>query len=304
MMKTFAKRVYKKIENQLSGKGLDKYVIVRKSAGFVRSRLKSNSATINGHIMYLDSEDSLRLSINRIYEELETALVKKLVKKEDVVIDLGANIGYYTLIFAKLVGKKGKVYAFEPESDNFDILKKNVNSNGYQNVVLIQKAVLNKEKKINMYVLKDNKGSHRIDKPSRGEFNIIQIIATSLDKYFEDSEDKINFIKMDVEGSESKVINGMKKVLEKTKNLIIMTEFSPHAIKKSGMLPEEFIKILNENDFEVFHINRRKSKLVPLEINQLLQEYNVERENHTNLLCVKGNRLVEVKKICNHKIQL
>jgi len=71
--------------------------------------------------MFLDSCDSLQLSINEIYEPIETNFVKDKIKEKNIVLDIGANIGYYTLIFAKLVGNNGKVFAFEPErkSDNF-----------------------------------------------------------------------------------------------------------------------------------------------------------------------------------------
>ncbi len=113
------------------------------------SFLKSNFAEVQGQKMFLDKKDVLGLSINGVYEPLETKLVRKEVKKSDVVLDIGANIGYYTLILAKLVGKKGRVFAFEPDPTNFALLKKNISINGYKNVILVPKAVAGKTRRGN-----------------------------------------------------------------------------------------------------------------------------------------------------------
>lgn len=133
--------VYKEGVKILSGHRIRNFYPVKVINSFIISHLKSNFAEVQGHKMFLDSKDSLRLSIHGIYEPLETELAKKEVKKGNVVLDIGANIGYYTLIFAKLVGEDGKVFAFEPDPTNFALLKKNVEMNGYKNVMFVQKAV-------------------------------------------------------------------------------------------------------------------------------------------------------------------
>ena len=102
--------------------------------------------------MLLDALDSLNLFACGVYEPLETRIFKRLINRNDVVFDVGANIGYYTLIATKLVGEKGRVFAFEPEPTNFSLLEKNVKLNGYKNVVLMQKAVLNKTGKTKLYL--------------------------------------------------------------------------------------------------------------------------------------------------------
>lgn len=94
---------------------------------------------VQGSKMWVDAEDyaiSYYLITRGIYEPRETNLFKKIVRHGMTVIDLGANIGYYTLIASKLVGESGKVYAFEPEPDNFNILVKNININNLKNVVV------------------------------------------------------------------------------------------------------------------------------------------------------------------------
>jgi len=68
--------------------------------------------------MFLE-EDALNLSVNGVYEKFLTEVVKKEIKEGGVVLDIGSHIGYFTLIFARLVGKTGKVFAFEPAPSSF-----------------------------------------------------------------------------------------------------------------------------------------------------------------------------------------
>jgi len=193
--------IYKKAVKILSGHGIGNFYPIKVIHSFVISYLKSNFAEVQGHKMFLDSKDSLCLSINGVYEPFETELVKKEIKKGDVVLDLGANIGYYTLIFGKLVGKRGKVFAFEPDPTNFSLLKKNVEMNGYKNVELVQKAVSNKTGKIKLYLCEDNKGDHRIYNSHDGRQSI-EIEAIRLDDYFKNYNGAVDFIKMDIQGAE------------------------------------------------------------------------------------------------------
>ena len=113
--------------------------------------------------MFLDKIDSLYLSVNKDWGDFEKEVIEKQIKKGDVILDIGANIGFYTLIMAKLVGEKGKVYAFEADPTNFEILKKNVEVNGYKNIVLVNKVVSNKNEKIKFYVDRGNTASPRIN---------------------------------------------------------------------------------------------------------------------------------------------
>jgi len=193
--------MYKKGIKILSGHGIENFYSVKVAHNFVISHLKSTFAEVDGHKMFLDSKDSLNLSINGVYEPFETELVKKEIKKGDVVLDIGANIGYYTLIYAKLVGEEGKVFAFEPDPDNFALLKKNVEINGYRNVILAQKAVSNKTGKIRLYLSEVNKGDHRIYDSHDGRKSI-EIETIRLDDYFKNYNVRIDFIKMDVQGAE------------------------------------------------------------------------------------------------------
>src|ERR1700674_193031 len=118
--------------------------VARKVHALILSRLESGrpsgSVQIQGHTMFLDRNDSLQLYATGIYEPIETEIVKREVRSGEVVLDIGAHIGYYTLLFARLVGESGRVFAFEPDPANFAILSSNVAVNAYENVTLIRSA--------------------------------------------------------------------------------------------------------------------------------------------------------------------
>lgn len=250
----------------------------------------SDVAEVMGHKMFLDAKDALRLSIYGVHEPTETEILKKLIKKNDVVLDIGANIGYYTLIAAKLVGKNGKVYAFEPDTVNFEIIKKNVEINGYHNVTLIQKAVSNRTKKIKLYLCEENGADHKIYDDGTDR-NSIEIESTSLDDFFRDYRGKINLIKIDAQGSEGHILEGMTSLLETNTDVKLIMEFWPSALKKSGSNPNDLLKLLKKNNLNLYKINENNKRIESVDFNFLLKLHNNESRGHPSLLCMRSKKL-------------
>jgi len=281
-MKKMLISLYRRIKPILAGYGIGKFYPVK----FVLEHLKSDVALVQGHKMFLDSKDSLSLTLNGIYEEFETELVKKEIRRGDVVLDIGANIGYYTLLFAKLVGENGKVIAFEPDPTNFALLKRNVEINGYKNVVLVQKAVSNKSGKLKLYLSEDNKGDHRIYN-SHDNRKFVEIEGIKLDDYFKDENRKINFVKMDIQGAEGGAVQGMFELLMKNRSMEIISEFWPIGLKRFGIEPIEYLKMLLSHGFKLYELNEKEKKLDIVNITKLLEVYTIENGNHTNLLCIR-----------------
>ena len=254
----------------------------------INSGVSSEYIEIDGQKIFLDKEDSLLLCTRKIlYDRFEIECLKQIIKNGDIVVDLGANIGYYTLILAQLVGKSGHVYAFEPDPSNFEILSKNVRENKHDNVTLVQKAISDKNGKVKLYVSKRNLASHRIF-DAEDKRKSIEVDVTTLDEYFQKSKKLVKFIKMDVEGAEGAAILGASKIIEDSKNLVIMMEYFPKWIKKFGDVPEEILKSLVEKKFKLFNINAENKKLDSILITNFVEEYNEQKKNYTNLLCVKG----------------
>jgi len=247
---------------------------------FAKKKLRKDFAVVQGNKMFLE-EDALNLSVNGVYEKFLTEVVKKEIKEGDVVLDIGSHIGYFTLIFAKLVSKTGKVFAFEPAPSSFLLLKKNIEINGYKNVVLVNKAVSNRNGKLRLFLNEKNKSDNRIYNSNNG-WKSIEIESIKLDDYFKDYKRKIDLIKIDVQGAEWRVVDGMRDLLRRNKNIKLISEFWSSGLEKGGIKPFDYLDMLFKNGFVISEINEKKGKVVPLNLPKLLNE-----SHHTNIICKK-----------------
>ena len=186
------------------------------------------------------------------YEPYETKLILRQTKNGDVVVDVGANIGYYTILLADKVGKTGKVYAFEPDKTNFEILVKNIKENDLENVVAINAAVGSKNETRILYKSEENLGDHKLFKPTlpslkKGGKTVVAskdveaVKIIKLDDLLRNI--KTNLIKIDTQGWEPEVISGAKKIIKRDKPIIFL-EYSPASYKAAKLDGKEMIKFL------------------------------------------------------------
>lgn len=269
------------------GLGLGRIPLVRPMERMMRSALKTDCAVVLGHTMYLDAQDVFDLAMYGRHEPFETELVQQEVKAGNTVLDVGAHIGYYTLIFAKLAGTQGKVFAFEPEPENFCLLQKNVRQNGYQNVALMPKAVSDKVGKASLYLSANNSGDHRIC-DSREARGTIEIETVSLDDYFKDYKRTIDFVKMDIQGAEYAALCGMTTLLETDRVMRLMTEFWPHGLRTYGIQPSVFLSFLADRGFRLLDVDEEQRRVVPASVAELMERYTRGVRSYTNILCVRG----------------
>ncbi|GAG39683.1 unnamed protein product, partial [marine sediment metagenome] len=120
---------------------------------------------VRGFRIYSNTLDRILASLMWKYsslEDYETRLLRKTLREGMTIIDIGANIGYYTLLMGKLVGKDGTVYAFEPEKNNYRLLEKNILINKIPNIIPTQKAAANGEGTVRLFISKGHRGDHRI----------------------------------------------------------------------------------------------------------------------------------------------
>ena len=276
-----------KIINILLNSSLVRSKLIISIGRIIHSFSKSDFVEIEGRKIFTRNNDGLALSIFKIYEPNQTEVVKKYVHEGDTVIDIGAHVGYYTLLMAQLVGENGKVYSFEPDPVNFQLLKKSVEINGFENVVLIQKAVSNITDKVKLFLGDDDSAINRIYDAKLGDAKeSIDVESVTIDEYFKENDELINFIKIDSEGSEVKIINGMKQFLSRNQELVMMTEFFPFLIKKSGDEPNQYLKSLEKFGFSLYNILDKNEKTNKINSENFL-ESGINSEYCTNLLCIK-----------------
>ena len=291
-LRSFFLNLYlKTIKNFSHGKGYGKKnKLINLTVHGIESSLKTNYAQVWAGKMFLHPNDAFRLSIYGIHGTHDFKIIKNNVKDGDNVIDLGANIGYFTLILAKLVGPTGKVFAFEPDPRNLALLKKNVEYNNYKNVIIVPKAVSNVNDKCTLYTGQKTFGQNKIYKPKKTKtqkFIPIDSETVRLDDFFKTNGllDKISFIKMDVEGAEFLALSGMKEILKLNKNIKIFTEAEISYLEDAGSSYDQFIDLLTENDFTFSLADNRSETLTKVNKSQL--EKILNDEGSVNIFCVR-----------------
>lgn len=183
------------------------------------------------------------------YSNNDLVIYSFILKPEDSFLDLGANIGWYSLIAAQIVGKRGKVIAFEPASDNASLLVANKNLNEFSQIDIHQMAVSNKNESAFLIRNDKNLGDYQLVTGKGGDVETV-----TLDAYLS-SEDfaKIKLVKIDIQGHEPQALLGMQKHLTHHKPVVIL-EFSPSHIYKGGGSPFEIFSFIEKNNYIPFLI--------------------------------------------------
>ena len=166
------------------------------------------------------------------------------------MLDIGANIGFYTKILSKLVGETGKIYAFEPDKKNFSHLQKNAGD--LTNVDLINKAVSDKTGTITLYqsdlLNVDHKTYETADFTSKTEIDCVAMDDIIPNK-------KVDFIKIDIQGFEYFAFQGMKEIFKQNEDLKIIAELYPYGLNNSGVKVDEFVSFLRNSDFYIYKMS-------------------------------------------------
>ena len=216
---------FRKAAKVAAGHGIrGRFPLVNRIYKGVNRRLAPPTAQVLGNKMYLDQGDSLGLALGGGYETVETALVLDLVRPGQVVLDIGANIGYYTLLFAKLVGPTGRVVAFEPDPESFSLLQRNIAENHYGNVTAFRVAVSNVNADLTLFRDRFNNLDHRLTSSGR-DCTALIVEAVRLDDFLPSRVDRpIDPIKMDIQGSEGLAVEGMRSTLGLDGGPLLLTE--------------------------------------------------------------------------------
>lgn len=196
---------------------------------------------VQGSKMLLNLSDvgiSRELFFTGVHEAESTKQFKEEICSGMTIFELGANIGYYALIGAQRIGASGKIIAFEPSPINMQAFKTNISLNNYERLVeTYQMGIGNKTGKMMFNLV--NKGNmssfhERADGGGIKTFNSIEVNVTTIDDFVKDRLEKIDYMRMDVEGYEYEIFQGMKNFLK--------SEFAPN-----GFFIEVHSQLLNQN---------------------------------------------------------
>lgn len=226
-----------------------------------------------------DRHVSRQLREEGVWEPFETALVLASLAPGDVFVDVGANIGYFSLVAASVVGGQGAVYAFEPAPDNWALLRQSAARNGLAALIHGEAAALaERSGTASLYLSEDNLGDHRLaeagdpgdesgtgadraDSGDRADIGdsrgsqagcgpgrrSVQVQLLRGDEYLCGRAAKIDFVKVDVQGAEYAALAGLMPLLQvQRSSLRLLVELTPLALRESGSSGRELIALLAE----------------------------------------------------------
>lgn len=175
------------------------------------------------------------LRANKLYEPDVSGFLKRVLKEGDHVVDVGANIGFHSMLMASLVGQTGLVEAFEPSPENVLEIRANQESNKFRNINIHQKVLGEYPGETLQYIFNpSDSGTSFVAKgeiPSGADARILK--SYTLDDELS-CDKKIKVIKMDVEGSEVAILKGAKKILEKRLVKYWIIEYCPPELNRMG----------------------------------------------------------------------
>jgi FkbM family methyltransferase len=249
--------------------------------------------------------------------ETETrTLIKRLVRRGHTVLDLGAHVGYFTKLLSARVGRFGRVIAFEPHPQTFDLLAGNMSK--ADNVQLVGKAVGSSRGTATLHDMLCDTTSSSLGRPQqRASWCATHVqgrelsprlsagftprdytveIVTVDEVLSEAGVDCVDFIKMDIEGAELAALRGMAATLTRSRRLAIVVEFNPSTLSLFDCTPQELLEHLRRYEFAIFTIGSVLNPLTPtLEESVIDHLLNQQPGAHLNLLCLRGYEASELR---------
>ncbi len=235
-----------------------KYLLLEKSKSTGTKTVVMN--WINGLNLriYPGNEVFRSIFVRGIYDPNLVTVINTLLPSDGVFIDIGANMGYCSLLMSKTVGEDGKVFAIEPSERDFLRLVDNVSLNKLNNVNVYRLAISDKSGNVKISIAPEERSSlntlgSAFSNKGIEELRTEEVIATTLDTFTEQEEiDRIDVIKMDIEGSEFKALKGARESIEKYRPILIVG-VNKNSLGASGSSIEDVISALKELRYKVYY---------------------------------------------------
>jgi len=189
----------------------------------------------------------LYFGYKKISDGPKILMLNKWITSGMTVVDVGANIGFYSHLLSALVGSSGRVHSFEPDPSNYRHLREN--EFPYDNVSLNQTALGSTSKKIKLFLSEDINVDHQAYQGPEHRRHVV-VSQTTLDEYL-GQRTNVDFIKIDVQGYDYFALLGMKQTIKHSKKIIVMGELWPYGLTKSGSSVREYLKLIKSLGLEL-----------------------------------------------------
>ena len=236
---------------------------------------------IDGHDLLLDEGDSLALASGS-YEPEEASWYARTVNPGDLVVELGANIGYFSLLLARAAGPTGRVISYEPDPDLSRILDRNATANGYTNIDIRTAAVADRTGTMTYYRDRKNTGDNRLFTHGRDR-DSFSVPVVTLDEDLGELDQRIDLVKMDIQGAEPLALDGMAGLLAERPPSRMLIEFWPHGILGMDRDPRGVLETLRQAGYRITKLDEDTE----LDFDSALREMTAENQRWTNLVCVR-----------------
>lgn len=225
-----------------------------------------------------------RLVIDGAYEPSMTKVFGELLSEGMVVVDVGANVGYYTLLAARCVGERGRVWAFEPEPQNFLELQYNIELNKFGHIVAAQcKAVSDATGSTKLFVSSVESGEHSLVPCRDRNKATIDVELARLDDII---TGHVDVLKTDTEGNDMRVLMGAMGLLECNRDMKLFTEFWPKGLEAAGLSARQYWDFLKGLGFRIWLLDG--SELLEAGFKDVIAHIGGRDGFSANLLCWRG----------------
>jgi FkbM family methyltransferase len=186
-------------------------------------------------------------------------MIKRLIKPGDVIVDVGANVGYYSVHLSNLVGESGFVHAFEPDPKNYARLVRNLQLNGFDKRSRANQMAVSSSTGTAQFILTPaiDSGWGRVAEsaPAAGE-QTINVQTTKLDDYLQSQNVRsVSFLKCDIEGHEFDFLAGAARTLEARAIGKVLIEYNGFNLNPKGRSVAEFVELFERNGYRPIEIN-------------------------------------------------
>jgi FkbM family methyltransferase len=205
--------------------------------------------TIQGLKYFVDPDDLIitpQMVVYRQWEADLSALFQRLCTPESVLVDVGANFGYFTVLGASLIGNKGsgQVFSFEPNPKLAALLRRNLEINwSMAPVTFCEAAVADEAGEVTLHVPRGHGANASLSPPLDMDCEVCQVPAVRLDSELP-NDLVVDLMKIDVEGHETGVLRGAREVIARSPNIHLVMEWSQRQMREAGVDPAEIKTML------------------------------------------------------------
>jgi len=274
-------------------------------ANAILLRIIPKSIKIGSTILHLDPSDPVvsgALTL-RVYEPSEQALFAKYLHGDMTLVDIGANLGLYTAVSMHHLDVGGRIVAFEPHPQTYEILQKNVaanqtNGRACPRVYPFNLAATSAPSSLELHLNPENRGDNRMYHGTYHgkleEWDTMPVEGRPVDDVLAElGIAEVNFVKIDIQGYEQNAISGFQKTLARSQNVILLSEFWPKGLQEAGGSPTEYLQMLTNLGFTLYTLNQKPyGSIAPLEDwNALIA--SLPGRKYTDIVGVKGYNLFQ-----------